>query len=426
MFFPIGCRPKTFYACLAALPVTILFTSPISAQPLSLAVAEQLALDGEPGQVALLERADALREQAVAAGQLPDPTMRVGVANFPVEAGGFTTEGMTQAQVGVRQSFPPGKTRAFGTRRYRSLADALGASAGAREREVLTAVRSSWLETYYWFQAGEIVARMRPLFADLVSITRSLYEVGHRDQQDLLRAQLELGRLDDRLIEIDRGRATAQARLSEWIGPAAARPPADRFPAWDTLPPLETMTKQLVTHPALEAAQSGIEAASDAVGLAREKSKPGWAIDVGYAYRDGRLPNGVSRSDFVTVGITMDLPLFRRNRQDRSIAAALAEQRAASASRERLMRELSSQLETEYARWQNLTRRIDLYERLILPQARDQARAALDAYQSDTTDFADAVRSSIDELDTQLDYLRLNVDRAQSYAVVANLGGIPQ
>ena len=79
--------------------------------PLTLAEAEDLALVAEPGRVALLAESDALEEQAVAAGQLPDPTLRLGLANFPISSGGFSTEGMTQAQLAIRQAFTRGVTR---------------------------------------------------------------------------------------------------------------------------------------------------------------------------------------------------------------------------------------------------------------------------------------------------------------------------
>jgi len=106
------------------LTMALIVVVPVHAQqmPLTLAEAEDLALDQEPGQAAFRARAEALEEQSVAVGQLPDPKLRMGLANFPLESGGFTTEGMTQAQLGIRQSFPPGKTRAVSTRQFQSLA----------------------------------------------------------------------------------------------------------------------------------------------------------------------------------------------------------------------------------------------------------------------------------------------------------------
>jgi len=128
----------------------------------------------------------------------------------------------------------------------------------------------------------------------------------------------------------------------------------------------------------------------------------------------------------LSVGFTVDLPFFRSNRQDRALAAAFSERRAASESKEQLRRQLASQLEAEHARWQELTRRLELYDQRILVQTSDNAQAALLAYQSEAGDFADVMRAYIDELNTRLDYLRLQIERTQSYAVLANLGGLDQ
>lgn len=392
--------------------------------PLTLEEAERLALAAEPGQRALLSRADALREQSVAAGQLPDPKVRVGLANFPIQSGGFRTEGMTQAQIGIRQVFPPGRTRSVRTRQFEFLAEELSENADGRARDVRTAVRHAWLETYYWGGAETIVKDSRALFSDMVTVTRSLYAVGRKDQQDVLRADLELSRLDDRLIDVARQLARARAALSEWVGDSALRPMASSLPRWEEVPELAALEAQLQTHPALTAADARIEARGAGVQLARERYKPSWALDVGYGYREGSLPNGKSRSDFMSAMVTFDLPLFRANRQDRELAAALSERDAAGESRDQLRRSLLSRLESEHARWRELTRRIDLYERQIIGQAHARAQAALAAYRSEASDFNDVMRGYIDELDTRLAYLRLRVERAQSYAVLANLGGI--
>ena len=395
--------------------------------PLTLAEAEDLALDSEPGQAALTARADALAEQSIVAGQLPDPTLRVGLNNFPIEAGGFSTEGMTHALIGLRQAFPAGKTRSISTRKLVSLADEMNASAGARGRDVLTAVRQAWLDAYYWQQAHELVSESRPFFDDLAEITRSLYAVGRRNQQDVLRAELELSRLDDRLIDIDRHRGQAQAALGEWIGNKAHRPIALKLPAWDQPPSREVLLNSLPAHPALLAADAQIAAHKAGVDLAEEEFKPGWALDLGYSYREGHLPSGDPRSDFISLSVTVDLPFFgRKNRQDRSLAAALSERRAATNEREQLSRRLTSQLDADYSRWHEIDRRLELYETRILPQTADQSRAALGAYQSDRGDFADVMRGYIDDLNARLDHTRLQVERAQSYAVLANLGGLPR
>lgn len=424
----VGASDRERRGCYTVLfAVGLMLALPSQAQqrgPLTLAEAEDLALDQEPGQAALVARADALEEQAVAAGQLPDPQLRMGLANFPLESGGFTTEAMTQAQLGIRQSFPPGETRAVSTRQFQSLANEMDQNADARGRDVLTSVRIAWLETYYWQRAHAIVTESRPFFSDLVTITRSLYAVGSKDQQDLLRAELELSRLDDRLIDINKQHARARAALAQWVGAESSRQIAEKLPTWEQVPVLESLRAELAAHPALKAADARIDARVAGIDLAEERYKPGWALDLGYGYRDGALPNGDPRSDFVSLSVTVDLPFFRKNRQDRMLAAALSERRAAVESKDELLRRLNSELEAEYARWQDLSRRVELYERLILDQAEDQANAALAAYQSQAGDFADVMRGFIDDLNSRLDHVRLQIERAQSYSVLANLGGI--
>ncbi len=394
--------------------------------PVTIAEAENLALVAEPGQQAMQARAAALGERAVAARELPDPVLRVGLNNFPIESGGFRTEGMTNAAIGLRQAFPAGKTRAISARQFNWRAAELNEDAAARGRDVLTATRRAWLDSYFWQRTYDLVSESRPFFEDLVAVTRSLYSVGRKSQQDVLRAELELSRLEDRLIDSERQRSHAQAALGEWLGIDAMRPVATRLPAWDELPTLEYLQGRLVEHPVLRANDAEIEARSAGVDLASERSKPGWALDLGYSYRDGSLPSGEARSDFVSLGITVGLPFFRKKSVDSNLSAALQERSAAKLVREQTLRSLQSQLTAEHAHWRDLTRRLSLYESRILGQAKDHAEASMLAYQSDRADFADVMQSYIAELNTRVDHIRLQVERAQSYALLANLGGLPR
>ncbi len=413
--------------CLAVIASTLL-ASPAFGQtiPLTLAEAEDRALVAEPGQLALQAKAAALLERGVVVGELPDPMLRVGLNNYPIQSGGFSTEGMTNAAVGLQQAFPAGKSRSINVRRQQWLASEMTENAEARGRNVLAATRQAWLDVYYWERAHALVSESRPFFDDLATITRSLYAVGRKNQQDVLRAELELSRLDDRLIEIERQRSRSRAALGEWIGRDASRPVAGQLPVWDQAPTLESMQTALLQHPMLRAADAQVDAQTAGVDLANERSKPNWALDVAYSYRDGFQPSGESRSDFISVGVTVGLPFLRKKSVDSNLSAALQEKTAALSSREQILRGLGSQLEAEYARWNDLARRLTLYETRILGQSNENAEASLLAYQSDRGDFANVMRAYVDDLNTRIDHTRLQVDRAQSYAVLANLGGFPR
>jgi outer membrane protein TolC len=253
-----------------------------------------------------------------------------------------------------------------------------------------------------------------------------MYAVGRKSQYDVLRAELELSRLDDRLIKTNLAKSEAQADLSRWLGQDAYRPVAMKLPGWDRLPPLEDLRAGLAVHPSIAAAEAGVAAQQAAVSIAEEQKKPGWALDVGYGHRDGFLPDGTPRSDFVSLSVSVDLPFFGKNRQDRRLAAALGDRSAARQSQAEITARLRSALDAEVARWNDLTQRLALYETQILEQSKGQVQAALLAYQSDNGDFSDVMRGYIDDLNARLEHISLQVQRSQSYAKLANLGGLEQ
>lgn len=92
-------------------------------EPLSLGEAVSIAVGAQdPTVSSSVERATALSEKAVSESRLPDPRLRLGMLNMPVDTFDFTQEPMTQAQIGLQQQFPPGRTLAI--RRERRLAEA--------------------------------------------------------------------------------------------------------------------------------------------------------------------------------------------------------------------------------------------------------------------------------------------------------------
>ena len=390
--------------------------------PLTLAEAGARALTDEPGGAALLERAAAHDEMAIAAAQLPDPQLRFGAANLPLEGGGFRTEGMSQAQLGVRQAFPPRAGRAASRDRQLARGGEMRAQAEVRRRVVLRAARGAWLDAFEATCSRVLVAGSQPLFANLVAVTRSLYEVGRKSQQDLLRAELEISHLRDRLITLEESERTARATLQRWIGAHASRPLA-QLEEWPQPPALDALRDALAEHPALTAAAAAVDASDAGVALARSRFRPNWTLDAAYAYRDGALPDGSPRSDFFTISATLSVPFFTANRQAPGLRAAEARRRGAAASRDALRRQLGAQLSREHDRWLALDRRLRLHEDALLAQASANAQASLAAYRSEAGQFADVMRSHINHLETRLKHIQVLVDRRRVHTALAYLGG---
>jgi len=383
---------------------------------LSLVDAERLALEADPAVIASQSRALALQEQAVADGQLPDPKLTVGVWNVPLDDFSMKKEGSSQFRSGIKQAFPRGQTLHYQQKRTEWLGKAEQAQTKFAEQEIRRDVRQTFLELYYQNQATQVIDRSRKLFEQLADITRAHYASGRVSQQDVLQAQLELSRLEDRATKISEQSDVQRASLSRWIGEAAWQPLATGFPELPETPSHTTLQAALAEHPAIESATARVEANQQMVKAAREQYKPGFDVGLEYRKRFGDNTDGSDRPDMMAAMVTLDLPLFTEKRQDRRLAASRQQTEAAIQTREQKLREMQRLLNSDFARWQRLGEQETLYQDHLLRESMGNAEAALLSYQSGINEFNSLMRARITDLDVRLQALRIRVDRAKTQA----------
>ncbi len=389
---------------------------------LTLKEAEHIALTDEPGIISQQWQAKALSEQSVADGQLMDPKLQLAVANLPTDTFDFDQENMTQFKVGILQQFPAGNTLDLKQQKTLKQAQLFDSRISERKITILKDVRLTYLEVYYWEQAYKTIRQNKRFFSQLVDIVQSMFSVGRNNQQDLIRAQLELSRLDDRLTKITQKIKTQRSKLSRWIGsqnsynPLAKKLPDIFTPDLSSLSD-EELTQLFMTHPKIQEIDKKLEISRKDIELVKESYKPGWGLNVSYGYRDNK-PDGPNRNraDFVSAGVTIDLPLFTANRQDKKLLSKEHQYQALKDKRNEILRQLVSGLQQEIANEEQLEKRHQLYYKLLLPQAKRQTKASLLAYQSDRGDFADVMRAYIDDLNANLDERRIAVDHLQTRA----------
>jgi len=416
----------TRFARQAAVPVALLvlaLTAPPGQAALTLPEAERLALADDPFIAASQARAQALGEAAIADGQLPDPSLKAGISNLPLDTLDIDQEPMTQLVLGLQQAFPRGNTLRYRQRQTEWDATSEQARAEDNTRKVIRDTRISFLELYYQNQAHQIVGTTRDLFAQLVNITQAHYGSGSANQQDVLSAALELSRLDDRATGIRNQEEQFRAALMKWIGEAARQPVDAAFPGLPALPGKTALEAALEQHPAIRIETAQLESRKQGIRIAREQYKPGWNVGLEYRERFGDNPDGSDRPDMMAAMVSVDLPLFTEKRQDRRLAASQQQSEAARLVRADRMRELRESLESEYANWQRLGERQALYETRLLREADANAIASLKAYQSGVTEFTTLMRARITELDVRLQDLRVRVDRAKAQARLLYLAG---
>jgi len=388
-------------------------------EPLSLDEAVALSLAaGDPGVVRFEEAAEAERERAVAAGQLADPQIQLRAANVPTDDFRLDREPMTQLQVGVRQSFPRGSTLRLQRERHETQSAGAEARADLANAQRALDTRIAWLELFYLRGAQEAVAASEDAMRDFIEIATTIYSTGRNSSQDVLRAELELSALEDRAIDLEGREALARVDLERMIGrDAAVRPLRGELPMLSPPAPIGALRDQLVSHPSIAVLDAGVDVGEIEIDLAEQAYRPAWAIEAMYGNRADE------RSDFASIGITMDVPIFTGQRQDRQLAAAQHARESARLSRASHLLDLERELSRAHAAWRRDMERAALYEETVVPQARATSRAVVDAYRNDIADFPELIRARLAVLDAEITLLRLQIDARQANARLIYLGG---
>jgi len=192
--------------------------------PLTEAQAVAAALAHSAALEAVRRRAEAMAAVPPQAGTLPDPVLRLGAMNLPVDTFDLDQEAMTQLQVGVVQAVPfPGK---LALRREAAEHEAEAAAVSVEEVRLRLErdVRLAWWRLHHLDRALEVVERNQTLMRQLVEVAQAAYRVGKGLQQDVLLAELELSRLRDLELRLRRQRRSAEARLNALLNRPADTP----------------------------------------------------------------------------------------------------------------------------------------------------------------------------------------------------------
>lgn len=405
------------------LAVALACAGPALAQPLSLAEAQELAVQRSQQLPAQAAAAAAARERAVAAGQRPDPVLRVGIANLPVEGPdrfSLARESMTMRNVGVMQELTRGDKLAARSRRYEQEALAAEAAQAGARLAVRRDAGLAWAELQYAQRALERIHQQHAQSRLQQEAALAALRGGRGSQADVVAAQQSTALLEDRIEDGAREVQVARAALARWIGEAAARPALA-----STLPDAGgtgSVGERVAAHPQLRAMQRQEAAAQAEVASARSERRPDWSVELMYSQR------GSAYGDMVSVTLSVPLQVSRGARQDREVAARIADAERLRAEREEAQRVLLAEAQATLASWQSARNRLQRYDTSLLPLAADRVQAALAAYRGGGT-LAAVLEARRMEIDTHLERLRLEREavrlRLQLDYLLAGEGGQP-
>jgi outer membrane protein TolC len=371
-------------------------------------------------------------KQAMAggAGALPDPKISLALANMPTDSFDFGQEGMTQFALGISQMLPRGATLELKEQRFSQEAELQPLMRQERRAQVRLQVSQLWIDAWRARESLQLIHGNRRLFEQLQDVATSSYAValGRTRQQDVVRAQLELTQLDDKIHRLELQHDTLRSRLSEWLAASSDQEPrltevrlakVDPALQLDRRLPVQTegdgRARFFIQHPSVVLIDQQINLAQTDIGLAEQSYKPAWGVSASYGYR-GDDPMGQDRADLFTLGVSMEMPLFSSRRPDAEVASATSRSEAVRTDRLLKLRQLLAAHDTSMAALQRLNERLSLYRKQLLPQTTQAAEAALNAYTRDAGDFAEVVRARIAELNARLAEIEILAEQQKQIA----------
>lgn len=373
------------------------------------------AIEHDAGRQQLQYQADAMSDSGIASGQWMDPKLKVGVGGLPVDSFSFDDDPMTRISVGLMQQFGRGDTLALKQKQRTHKANSLHEKREVRELDIRNAITSLWIELAYLQQARQRQLQNQKLFRELEHYLGTNYGIGANQAQDIIQAQLQISRMDEKLQANEQMQQRLRAQLSEWLASRAENLSAKEYPQWQVLDTyLVSATAEhyqaLASHPSIRAVDELIKNSETEIDIAKESYQPQFSVEVMYDYRQANGMNGQPASDMVSAFVTMDLPLFTDKRQDKNLSSAQHKLGADKSQRDLLLRQMNARINALLVDRSNIEQRLARYSDSLLRQAREKTRAVERGYQNNTSQLDEYIRAASDELTIELEQLRLAAD----------------
>ncbi len=363
---------------------------------------------------------------ARAAGGLPDPHLGWGEMVQSVE----TRVGPQERVLSLQQSLPWFGTLGARRRAASDRADAAGARLAQAALAVMGDVKDAWYDAAFLAESMQVTRRHLVILDQLEAASRAAYESGGGGYANLLKAQIERTRLQERLDDLADHRRAVAARLNAALGRPVDAPLAlpDSLPATRPAVPdsATLLSQQAMVHPQLVARDRERAAAAADVAAARKLGWPSltlgvdW-IQVGAARMDGVPDSG---KDAVVARLGLSLPVWR-GKVAGAVQSANSRERAQDDLRLAEQRTLAAKLEGALADVATARRRDDVHGRELIPRARQSLASVQAAYAAGSAGFLDVLEAERTLLDLDLAARMARRDLWQAATRVETLTAMP-
>ncbi len=400
-------------SCLAVLCTAFTSVNAHAQQALTLDQALRAAQDRSRQLAAQDSAASASREMAIAAGQLPDPTLKAGISNLPINGPdrfSLTRDFMTMRSIGVAQEITRGDKLKARSARFDREAETAEAARAVALADLRRDTARAWLDRYYQERMLDVLRTQRVEASLQIEAADSAYRGGRGSQADVFAARSGVALIDDRIRQTERQVATAKTKLMRWVGvdanQALGSPPPVTAVRLDTA----ALESQLAHHPQIALMVKQEEMARADADIAQSNKRADWSVELMYSQR------GPAYSNMVSVNVSIPLQFDQKNRQDRDLAAKLAVVEQMRAQREEATREHVAETLAWLQEWRSDRDRLAHYDSEVIVLAAERTRAAMAAYRGGSGTLGAVLDARRMEIDTRMDRLRLEMEAAALWA----------
>ncbi|WP_322047623.1 TolC family protein [Paraburkholderia sp. J67] len=402
-----------------ALALTLAFACSLAAHaqnvdeaaPWTLEAALQSAAQRNTSIQAAQASVDASAESVVSAGQLPNPKLSAGIDALPVNGDQAFTIGqniLTMRRIGIEQEWVSPHKRALqsdlaGRMAEREQTGYLTQLASVRERTA-----SAWLNAAYAKRAVALRAALLDHMNHELAATEASYRGAKATAADVTQAKLMLAQASDDRLKARQVLQTALIDLSRWTAASVTditgEPPAPE----STVAALPADQLRSV-EPALIAAAADIHVADADVAVASSRRSPNWTWNVSYL-------QGGANSRFVSVGVSIPLPIHRANVEDRDVSGKADLATRARLSYEDTQRQIEADIQTLATTLASGRERLAALQTALVPAADARVDLAVAAYRAGTGSLAETFAARRAQLDAQLQVLDLQREVSLTWA----------
>lgn len=376
-----------------------------------------------PGLEAAFNKWKAALEQIPQVKALQDPKFNYSYFIEEVE----TRVGPQRQSFGISQAFPWfGKLNLRGDVAFEA-ANAAKQRYESAKLKLFFEVKDVYYEYYYLAKSIAITKENINLIKHLESVATSRYKSSAGSHPDVIRAQVEMGKLEDRYQTLQDLKAPVSARLNAALNrPVDAEVVAPVAIEYNDVEVVDQdqLARLLQSNPELKALDHEIILNQKNIELARKDFYPDFTfgvnvIDTGDSPVGNPQDNG---KDPVIASVSVNIPLWH----DKYAAAkrqAKHKYYAAKYLRKDQANSLSAKLKMVMYRFRDAERKIDLYGNALLPKAEESLKVTESGFRSANGSFTDLIDAQRIYLEFALSHERALADRSKSLAEIEMIVG---